>query len=74
MRHTVVAMPKYDQPLERALKAIGGPKKMAAVIGITPSAVVQWERIPLSHLHRVSAATGIDPRELRPDFYEGEKE
>lgn len=64
-----VPMPNYDPPLKKALDAAGGPVKLARALGIVPSAVTQWTRVPPRHLPRVEQITGIAGRELRPDLY-----
>ncbi len=43
--------------------------KLAEAIGISPSAISMWSRIPAERLMDVSRATGIPPEELRPDLY-----
>lgn len=41
----------------------------ARALGLTPSAVSQWKRVPVKHLLAVEAATGIPRELLRPDLY-----
>ena len=62
-------MPNYDPPLKKALDAAGGPVKLARALGIVPSAVTQWTRVPPRHLPRVEKLTGMSGEELRPDLY-----
>ena len=61
-------MPSYDPPLARVLKQIG-PSRLAEHLGIVPSAVTQWTRVPARHVPRVAALTGIPGCEIRPDMY-----
>ena len=59
----------YDEPLQKALKAVGGPSKLADALKIGASAVTQWTRIPPRHLPKVSQLTGIPMECLRPDLW-----
>jgi DNA-binding transcriptional regulator YdaS (Cro superfamily) len=61
-------MPAYDPPLTKVLKKVG-PSRLADHLGIVPSAVTQWRRVPARHVPRVAALTGISEREIRPDMY-----
>ena len=61
-------MPAYDPPLTKVLKKVG-PSRLADHLGIVPSAVTQWRRVPARHVPRVAALTGIPEREIRPDMY-----
>ncbi len=62
-------MPKYDSALVKVLKAAGGPTRVAEYLGVVPSAVTQWERVPSRHVPRLEALTGIPGRLIRPDLY-----
>lgn len=62
-------MADYDDALKRVLREAGGPSKLAEKLGVVPSAVTQWNRIPARHLPMVEHITGIPGRELRPDLY-----
>ncbi len=63
-------MPNYDPPLKKALDAAGGPVKLARALGIVPSAVTQWTRVPPRHVPMVEQITAISRHELRPDLWE----
>lgn len=63
-------MPNYDSALVRVLEAAGGPSRVAEFLGVVPSAVTQWTRVPSRHIHRLEALTGIPAREIRPDLWE----
>ncbi len=65
----VVRLCKYEQPLRLAMKAAGGPTAMARALGISPSAVTNWDILPPRWLPHVSALTGMSHEELRPDLY-----
>lgn len=43
--------------------------ELARAIGIHPSAISMWTRVPGERLGQVSKATGIPPEELRPDLF-----
>lgn len=57
----------YDPPLQQVLKKIG-PTELARRLGVVPSAVTQWRRVPARHVLRIAALTGIPAAELRPDM------
>lgn len=43
-------------------------RKVALELGIMPSAVAQWERVPAERLPEVERITGIPRHKLRPDI------
>jgi transcriptional regulator with XRE-family HTH domain len=53
-----------DPTVTRAIEKMGSAAKLAAELGITRSAVSQWETIPQWHIARVSELTGIPIGEL----------
>jgi DNA-binding transcriptional regulator YdaS (Cro superfamily) len=55
--------------LERAKQSIGGYRTLAATLRITPQAVSQWKRVPVTRVLDVERITGVPRHELRPDFY-----
>ncbi len=61
-------------PLERAIDAAGGLTKLAASLGITKQAVLQWEEVPPLRVLAVERASGVSRHELRPDLYPVEDE
>ena len=63
---------KADSGLTRAIEAAGTGEKLAAILEITPQAISQWEKIPLTRVFDVERLTGVPRHELRPDFF-GEK-
>lgn len=65
-------MPKYDIALKSILEKVGGPTKLAEALGVVPSAVTQWSRVPARHVPRVAALAGVDGRMIRPDLYPSE--
>lgn len=46
-----------------------GVRALARLLGITPAAISQWERVPLERVHDVARVTGIPVNEIRPDFF-----
>jgi len=58
-----------EQALERAKKAVGGNNALAAVLGTSPQAVSQWDRVPPGRAIAVECATGVSRHELRPDIF-----
>jgi len=63
-----------DPSLIDAIHAAGGNNALARAIGVTPSAVSQWDRVPAERVLQVERATGgkVDRRRLRPDLYADE--
>ena len=61
------------KPLDRAIEAAGGRKKLAEHLGLTRPATYYWDEIPMRYLLRIEKLTGIPRQELRPDLYRGMK-
>jgi DNA-binding transcriptional regulator YdaS (Cro superfamily) len=57
------------QQIEMAVKAAGSKAKLARALGITRSAISQWNRIPVNRVVEVEQITGIPRNELRPDVF-----
>jgi DNA-binding transcriptional regulator YdaS (Cro superfamily) len=55
--------------VRRAIKAAGGVRKLAARLGVTHPAVLQWETIPAELVVKAEQVTGIPREELRPDIF-----
>lgn len=47
----------------------GGVNALAAKLGISHQAIVQWKIVPLLRVVDVERVTGIPREEIRPDFY-----
>jgi DNA-binding transcriptional regulator YdaS (Cro superfamily) len=59
-----------SEALDRYFKQERGRRKRLAVaLGIHPSAVSMWSRVPGERLGDVSRITGIPMQELRPDIF-----
>lgn len=59
--------------IQDLIKKIGGPSYLAKRLGISHSAVVQWEVLPVKRLLEVERITGIPREELRPDIFKRER-
>jgi DNA-binding transcriptional regulator YdaS (Cro superfamily) len=60
---------KYEPPLQLLIKTAGGPVAIARIIGVVPSAVTQWRRVPLKHVPKLAEVTGLSCHQIRPDFF-----
>jgi DNA-binding transcriptional regulator YdaS (Cro superfamily) len=58
-----------NEGLRLAVEAVGGVRELARRLGISPSALLQWHRIPADRLVQIEAVTGIPRELLRPDLY-----
>ena len=63
---------KKDAILNDVFAATGTAAALGALLGISRSAVSQWQKVPLRYLKQVSELTGIPRRKLRPDLYDDE--
>lgn len=58
-----------QEALTLAKQRAHGPAALAAKLGISSQAVVQWDIVPPRRVLAVEAATGVSRHELRPDLY-----
>jgi len=58
-----------DDGLKAAIKAAGGMESLARALGINPSAVAQWERVPAERIVQIERLTNVPRNVLRPDLY-----
>ncbi|GCE80342.1 hypothetical protein MSKU3_1817 [Komagataeibacter oboediens] len=58
-----------DPILAEALSRKGAVKRIAALCGVTPGAVCQWNRVPKRHVETLAGYLGKKPSELRPDIF-----
>ena len=63
------AMNDRSDALKRAIKAVGGPAKLAAPLGISVQAISQWDEVPPLRVLAVERVSGVSRYELRPDLY-----
>ena len=53
-------------------RALGNPQQLAADIGTTADMIYVWRQrrtIPAKWVAKVSAATGVEPHDMRPDIF-----
>lgn len=55
----------YQRLLQMGYTKIG----LAKIVGITKQAVTRWQSIPVKYVTRISEATGIRRRYLRPSDF-----
>ena len=55
--------------LKRAIANAGGPTKVGIALGISASAVSQWDECPVLRVLALEALSGVPRHELRPDVY-----
>lgn len=61
--------------LNAYLKASRGRAvELAASLGVSPSAISQWHRVPAERALDIERITGIPRHDLRPDLYPTEQE
>ncbi|RWI46379.1 MAG: CI repressor [Mesorhizobium sp.] len=65
--------PPKKTALERAIEACGTAQKLAALVGVSPQAVSQWDRIPVERVLTIEKITKIPRSTLRPDIYPPER-
>jgi DNA-binding transcriptional regulator YdaS (Cro superfamily) len=58
-----------DNGLRDAVKAAGGVRALARLLGLTHPAIQHWERVPAERVIEIEALTGIARERLRPDLY-----
>jgi DNA-binding transcriptional regulator YdaS (Cro superfamily) len=58
-----------DEGLLLAVEAAGTRYRLAKLLGVTPTAVLLWDRVPVSRLLEVERVTGISRKKLRPELY-----
>ena len=57
------------EALKSAFKAVGKQKDLAAILGITDSALSQWHQAPPAHVLAIEKASGVSRHLLRPDIF-----
>jgi DNA-binding transcriptional regulator YdaS (Cro superfamily) len=56
-------------PIKSAIEAAGGLTSLAKAVGVTPSAIAQWDVVPPLRVLQVERITGVPRWVLRPDIY-----
>ena len=60
---------KLEPGLRAAIDAVGTRYRLAKLVGVTPTAVLAWTRVPNDRIIDVERVTGVDREELRPDLF-----
>lgn len=59
--------------MERLLEYLDAERgrrgKLAAALGVSPSAISMWKQVPAERVGDVARATGLTPAEIRPDIF-----
>lgn len=55
--------------ITQAFERAGSASELARRLGITPAAVLQWDRVPPNRVLAVEAVTGLSRHVLRPDIF-----
>lgn len=56
-------------PAKSILKRLGKQADLAHQLGVTTSAISQWQHIPVKHVLKIEAFYGVSRYEQRPDVY-----
>lgn len=62
-----------NQGLRAAIEAAGSKYRLAQLLGVHPSSIIKWHRIPSARIIQVEKVTGVDRAVLRPDLYRREE-
>jgi len=58
-----------DLGLRLAIEAVGTRYQLAKRLGLMPSSVHVWQRVPLNRILEVERVTGVPREKLRPELY-----
>jgi DNA-binding transcriptional regulator YdaS (Cro superfamily) len=58
-----------DKGLRLAIEAAGTRYRLAMLLGVRPSSILKWRRVPSGRILQVEAVTGIPREKLRPELY-----
>jgi DNA-binding transcriptional regulator YdaS (Cro superfamily) len=61
--------PQREEGLKLAIEAAGGFNALARKLGVSPSTLWEWRRVPAERLLQIEAVTKISRKKLRPDLY-----
>lgn len=56
--------------MSRIRRTKGLSARIARELGMTTSAIAQWDRVPAERVPEVARITGFERHELRPDLWE----
>lgn len=64
------------EPVKKACDVVGGPEKLAALLGCSRQALYQWGEVPRGRVLEIEEFTGgqVTRQMLRPDIYPPEQE
>jgi DNA-binding transcriptional regulator YdaS (Cro superfamily) len=62
-----------DPGLRAAVKAVGSMSNLAALLGIAPQAIAQWDVVPIARVLEIERITKVDRERLRPDMFKRRK-
>lgn len=60
---------KMDPGIAAAVAVTGTRYRLAKILGLRPSAVLQWRQIPTKRIIEIEKLTGVPREQLRPDLY-----
>ena len=58
-----------DPVMRRVYKERGLASIIAREVGVTPSAVQQWKKVPPEHVMTLAPLLKLRPEEIRPDIF-----
>ena len=63
--------PKIVSPLLEACEVLGGKRRLAQAVGVSPAAVTRWQKsgIPHDRVLDIERVSRISRHRLRPDIY-----
>lgn len=59
--------------VRKACDAVGGPQRLAEMLGLKRQAFYQWPKVPPERVLPIEAATKVSRHDLRPDLYPKEE-
>jgi DNA-binding transcriptional regulator YdaS (Cro superfamily) len=62
-------MNEHASPLQTAIQNVGTASELARQLGITPAAVLQWDKVPPNRVLQVERLSGVSRHVLRPDIF-----
>ncbi|TKT58333.1 helix-turn-helix domain-containing protein [Rhizobiaceae bacterium LC148] len=62
-------MADHPAPLQEAIARVGSASELARRLGLTPAAVLQWDKVPATRVLAVEQVTGVSRHSLRPDVF-----